>query len=81
MYECKSGNHLGITMSETSDGYQHYVCKEHVNCSFAIVIGRRRGDGMFSVKRLVARHCGERLNARARNGWAWKNRAPENWIT
>jgi hypothetical protein len=42
-YERKSGNHLvaPVTRSERSIVYRHYVCKEHVNCSFEFVIGRR----------------------------------------
>ena len=73
MYERKSGNHLGITRSERSV-YRPYVCKEHVNCCFEFVIGRHRGDGMFAVKQLVGRQCGERHDTRARDGRAWKKR-------
>ena len=50
------------------------MCKEHANCSFEFVIGRRRGNGMFAVKRVVAKHCGERRDTRARDGRTWKKR-------
>ena len=78
-YERKSGNHIAFIRSERSV-YQHYMCKEHVNCSFEFVIGRRRGDGMFAVKRVVAKQCGERRDTRARDGRAWKNGAQASWI-
>jgi hypothetical protein len=45
-YKRKSGNHLAVICSERSI-YRHYMRKEHVNCSFEVVIGRRRGHGMF----------------------------------
>ena len=72
-YERKSGNHLAVIRSERSI-YRHYKCKEHVNCCFEFVIGRRRGDGMFAVKRIVGKHCGERRGALARGGRLWKKR-------
>jgi hypothetical protein len=68
-YERKSGNHLAVICSKRSI-YQHNMCKEHVKCSFEIIIGRRRGNGMFAVKQVVGKHCGERCNTRARDGQA-----------
>jgi Ulp1 protease family, C-terminal catalytic domain len=72
-YERKSGNHIAVVRSERSV-YRHYKCKEHVNCCFEIIIGRRRGDGMFAVKKIVGKHSGERRGALARGGRLWKKR-------
>ena len=73
LYEKKSGNHLCIARS-LKNSYRQYVCKEHVNCTFQVFVGRRRGDGMFSVKRLDRKHSGERRDARAKDGRMWKER-------
>ena len=73
LYEKKSGNHLSIARS-LKHSYRQYVCKEHVKCTFQIFVGRRRGDGMFSVKRIDARHSRERRDARTRDGRMWKQR-------
>ena len=45
-----------------------------MKCTFQVFVGKRRGDGMFSVKRIEARHSGERRDARARDGRMWKQR-------
>jgi hypothetical protein len=71
--EGKSRNHLAIIRSERSI-YRQYKCKEHVNCSFEVIIGRRRGDGMFAVKKLLGKHSGERRDTLARGGRLWKKR-------
>lgn len=51
-----------------------YVCKEHVDCTFQIFVGRRRVDGMFLVKRVVDKHTGDRRQARAVDGRRHKKR-------
>ena len=68
LYEKISGNHL------SKHSFRQYVCKEHVNCTFQIFVGRHRGDGMFSLKRIDARHSEEPRDARARDGQMWKQR-------
>ena len=56
-YEKKSGNRLSIWHSLIGE-FCLYVCKEHVNCTFQIYIGRRRLDGAYVVKRNITYHTG-----------------------
>jgi hypothetical protein len=72
-YENKSGNRLSVLRS-LRNVYRHYVCKEHIDCTFQILIGKRRGDGLYSVKRIRHSHSGDRCSARARDGRQWKKR-------
>ena len=39
-YEQKSGNQLSIMRGEC-DFFRLYVCKEHIDCTFQIFVGRR----------------------------------------
>jgi hypothetical protein len=71
-YEKKSGNRLSIRRSLIGD-LCLYVCKEHVNCTFHIYIGRRRLDGAYVVKRNITYHTAvEQWEPRARDGRQWK---------
>jgi hypothetical protein len=72
-YERKSGNHLSIKRS-LRNSFRLYVCKEHVHCTFQIFVGKRRGDGMFLVKRVIANHTRDRRQPRACDGRHWKKR-------
>ena len=72
LYQKKLGNHLSIARSLKNSYLVQYVCKEHLDCTFQVFVGRYRGDGMFSVKRIDARHSGEGCNARAPDGWMRK---------
>ena len=72
-YEKKSGKCLSVLRS-LRNVYRHYVCKEHIDCTFQILIGRRRGDGLFTIKRIEHRHSGDQRSARARDGCQWKKR-------
>jgi hypothetical protein len=72
-YEKKSGNRLSIRRSLIGE-FRLYVCKEHVNCTFQIYIGRRRLDGAYVVKRNITNHTVERCEPRARDGRQWKKR-------
>ena len=72
-YENISGNRLSVLRS-LRNVYRHYVCKEHLNCTFQILIGKRRGDGLYTVKRIQNSHSGERRSARASDGRQWKKR-------
>ena len=56
-YENISGNRLSVLRS-LRNVYRHYVCKEHLNCTFQILIGKRRGDGLYTVKRIQNSHSG-----------------------
>jgi hypothetical protein len=58
-YEKKSGNRLSIEHSLIGD-FCLYFCKEHVNCTFQIHIGRHRLDGAYVVKRNITYHTVER---------------------
>lgn len=72
-YERKSGNCLSIKRS-LHNAFRLYVCKEHVNCSFQILVGKRRKDGMYLMKRINRKHSGDRRGARACDGRRWKKR-------
>ena len=48
-YEKKSGNRLAIRRSLVGE-YRLYICKEHVNCTFQIYIGRRQLNGAYVVR-------------------------------
>ena len=72
-YERKSGNQLTIKRSE-SNSFCLYVCREHIECTFQIFVGKRRDDGMFLVKRVVGEHSGDRRPARAADGRRHKKR-------
>ena len=72
-YEVRSGNHLSIKRS-LRDSFRLYVCREHINCTFEIFVGKRRGDGMLLVKRVVATNTKERRQPLAVDGRQWKKR-------
>ena len=72
-YEKKSGNRLSIRRSLIGE-FRLYVCKEHVNCTVQMYIGRRRLDGAYGVKRNITNHTVERCEPRARDGRQWKKR-------
>jgi hypothetical protein len=72
-YKQKSGNQLSIKRGERNS-FRLYVCKEHIDCTFQIFVGRRRGDGMFLVKRVVGDHGCVRRQARAVDGRRHKKR-------
>ncbi len=58
-YEKQSGNRLSIGHSLIGE-FCLYVCKEHVNCTFQIHIGRHRLVGAYVVKRNTTYHIVER---------------------
>ena len=72
-YEKKSGNRLAIRRSLVGE-YRLYICKEHVNCTFQIYIGRRRLNGAYVVKRNITYHTAQRCEPVARDGRQWKKR-------
>ena len=72
-YEKKSGNRLAIRRSLFGE-FRLYVCKEHVDCTYQIYIGRRRLDGLYILKRNTTYHTVERCEPRARDGRQWKKR-------
>ncbi len=72
-YEQKSGNQLSIKRGERTS-FRLYVCKEHIDCTFQIFVGRRQGDGMFFVKRVVADHSCVRRQPCAVDGRRHKKR-------
>jgi hypothetical protein len=51
-----------------------YICREHIDCTFQIFIGKRQDDGMFLVKRVVAEHSGDLRQPRAADGRRHKKR-------
>jgi hypothetical protein len=72
-YEKKSGNWLAIRRSLVGE-YCLYICKEHVNCTFQIYIGRRRLNGAYVVKRNNTYHTAQQCESVARDGRQWKKR-------
>jgi hypothetical protein len=72
-YEKKLGNRLCIQRSLIGE-FCLYVCKEHVNCTFQIYIGRRQLDGAYAVKRNITYHSVQRCKPRARDGRQRKKR-------
>ncbi|KAI2505811.1 hypothetical protein MHU86_8587 [Fragilaria crotonensis] len=72
-YEEKSGNQLSIKRGERNS-FRLYVCKEHIDCTFQIFVGRRRGDGMYLVKRVISEHSSVRRQPRALDGRRHKKR-------
>ncbi|KAI2492021.1 hypothetical protein MHU86_22546 [Fragilaria crotonensis] len=70
-YEEKS-NQLSIKRGERT--FRLYVCKEHIDCTFQIFVGRRRGDGMYLVKRVISEHSSVRRQPRALDGRRHKKR-------
>lgn len=72
-YEEKSGNQLSIKRGERNS-FRLYVCKEHIDCTFQIFVGRQRGDGMYLVKRVISEHSSVRRQPRALDGRRHKKR-------
>ncbi len=72
-FEKKSGNRLSIRRSLIGE-FCLYDCKERVNCTFQIYIGRRQFDGAYSVKRNITYHTVEGCEPRAHDRRHWKKR-------
>jgi uncharacterized protein Veg len=73
IYQQRTGNRLAIRRSE-KDKFRVYQCVEHLNCCFKIQVGRRRADGLYSIKKSLYKHNGRRCPSRASDGRRWKQR-------
>ena len=56
------------------NSFRLYVCREHIDCTFQIFIGKRQDDGMFLVKRVVAEPSGDLRQPRVADGRRHKKR-------
>ncbi len=70
-YEKKLGNWLSIQHRLIGE-FHLFVCKEHVNCTCQIYIGRRQLDGAYVVKLNISYHTVEQCEPCACAGCQWK---------
>ena len=72
-YEVRSGNCLRVQRS-ISNRFKQFQCVEHVNCTFRVLISKRRSDGMFCVRKISGVHSEVRRPKKAADGRKWKKR-------
>jgi hypothetical protein len=73
-YEVRSGNCLRVQRS-ISDRFKQFQCMEHIDCPFrAVLISRRRSDGMLCVQKITGMHSEVCRPKQAADGRKWKKR-------